>query len=393
MSSTSDPPVRVRHVSLIDVRNYANVEVSLEPGINTFVGPNGQGKTNLVEAVGYLSTLGSHRVATDAPLIRHGADRAVIRADVVRDDRSILLEIEITAGKANRARINRSPAPRTRDILGILRTVTFAPEDLALVKGDPSERRRFLDDLLIQRQPRLAGTRADYDRVLKQRNALLKSSGSARRSNRDEVVRTLEVWDEQLARLGAEIIVARRELTSALQPLAAHAYATLVPGGSTIDMTYRSVTVPELHDDVTTNDDVTADELARTYTAVLSEIDRRRNDELDRGITLVGPHRDDVDMTLAGSPIKGYASHGESWSAALALRLAAYDLLTAESTAPVLILDDVFAELDTQRRELLAERVHSAPQVLITAAVPNDVPSSLQGAWFDVNEGVVTRRD
>lgn len=386
MSSTSDPPVRVRHVSLVDVRNYANLEVTLDPGVNTFVGPNGQGKTNLVEAVGYLSTLGSHRVATDAPLIRQGAERAVIRADVVREDRSILLEVEITAGKANRARINRAPTARPRDILGILRTVVFAPEDLALVKGDPGERRRFLDDLLIQRQPRLVGTRADYDRVLKQRNALLKSAGPARRTNRDELVRTLEVWDDQLARLGAEVIVARRELTAALQPLAAQVYATLVPGGSSLDMAYRSAISP-------VSASTPADEGTQTYAALLAEIDRRRNDELDRGITLVGPHRDDVDMTLAGSPIKGYASHGESWSAALALRLASYDLLTAESTAPVLILDDVFAELDTQRREYLSQRVLSAPQVLITAAVPNDVPSSLQGVWFDVNVGVVTRRD
>lgn len=373
-------------MSLVDVRNYANLEVRLDPGVNTFVGPNGQGKTNLVEAVGYLSTLGSHRVATDAPLIRQGAERAVIRADVVREDRSILLEVEITAGKANRARINRAPTARTRDILGILRTVVFAPEDLALVKGDPGERRRFLDDLLIQRQPRLAGTRADYDRVLKQRNALLKSAGPARRSNRDELVRTLEVWDDQLARLGAEVIVARRELTAALQPLAAQVYATLVPGGSSLDMVYRSAISP-------VGASTPADEGTQTYAALLAEIDRRRNDEWDRGITLVGPHRDDVDMALAGSPIKGYASHGESWSAALALRLASYDLLTAESTAPVLILDDVFAELDTQRREYLSQRVLSAPQVLITAAVPNDVPSSLRGVWFDVNEGVVTRRD
>ena len=174
MASPTDPPVVVRHVSLADVRNYEGLEISLEPGINALVGPNGQGKTNLVEAVGYLSTLSSHRVASDAPLVRHGAERAVIRADVTREDRSLLLEVEITPGKANRARINRSPVAKTRELLGILRTVVFAPEDLALVKGDPSERRRFLDDLLVQRQPRLAGTRADYDRVLKQRNALLK---------------------------------------------------------------------------------------------------------------------------------------------------------------------------------------------------------------------------
>lgn len=378
MAAPTDPPVLVRHVSLADVRNYETLEVSLEPGINAFVGPNGQGKTNLVEAVAYLSTLGSHRVATDAPLVRRGAERAVIRADVTRDDRSLLLEIEVTPGRANRARINRAPITKTREILGILRTVVFAPEDLALVKGDPGERRRFLDDLLVQRHPRLAGTRADYDRVLRQRNALLKSSGAARRTNLEEVVRTLEAWDEQLSRLGAEIITARRELTAALAPLASQAYQELVPASDTIGLRYRSVI-----------DDVEAPDVTA---ALLSEIDRRRKEELDRGITLVGPHRDDVDVTLGPVPLKGYASHGESWSAALAMRLAAYDLLTAESGAPVLVLDDVFAELDARRRAHLAERVAEAPQVLITAAVADDVPAAMAGTWFDVVDGTVTRR-
>lgn len=378
MAAPTDPPVLVRHVSLADVRNYETLEVGLEPGINAFVGPNGQGKTNLVEAVAYLSTLGSHRVATDAPLVRRGAERAVIRADVTRDDRSLLLEIEVTPGRANRARINRAPVTKTREILGILRTVVFAPEDLALVKGDPGERRRFLDDLLVQRQPRLAGTRADYDRVLRQRNALLKSSGAARRTNLDEVVRTLEVWDEQLSRLGAEIITARRELTAALDPLAAQAYQGLVPASDTIGLRYRSVI-----------DDVEAPDVTA---ALLAEIHRRRKEELDRGVTLVGPHRDDVEVSLGPAPVKGYASHGESWSAALAMRLAAYDLLTTESGAPVLVLDDVFAELDARRRAHLAERVAEAPQVLITAAVADDVPAAMAGTWFDVVDGTVTRR-
>ncbi|MFM7211108.1 MAG: DNA replication/repair protein RecF, partial [Actinomycetota bacterium] len=213
-----DSPAIIRHISLADFRSYEHLEVSLEPGISSFVGRNGQGKTNLIEAVVYLSTLGSHRVASDAPLVRRGAERAVIRTDVVRDDRSLQVEVEITAGKANRARINKSPVPRTREILGIVRTVVFAPEDLALVKGDPAERRRFLDDLLVQRHPRLAGTRADYDRVLKQRNALLKSAGAARRANPRDVTRTLEVWDEQIASLGAEITVSRRELADLLRP-------------------------------------------------------------------------------------------------------------------------------------------------------------------------------
>jgi len=374
----TDPPVRVRHVSLADVRNYDLLEVEIEPGVNAFVGPNGQGKTNLVEAIAYLSTLGSHRVASDAPLVRRGAERAVIRADLVRDDRAILIELEITPGKANRARLNRSPVARTREVLGILRTVVFAPEDLSLVKGDPSERRRFLDDLLVQRQPRLAGTRSDYDRVLKQRNALLKSAGAARRASLDDVVRTLEAWDGQLAVLGAEIITARRELVRALAPLAADAYQALVPGADTIAIAYRSGI-----DDVAEADPVQA---------LLGEISRRRKEELDRGVTLVGPHRDDLDMSLGPSPIKGYASHGESWSAALALRLASYDLLSADSGAPVLVLDDVFAELDARRRAHLAERVSVASQVLITAAVAADVPADMVSTWFDVVEGTVVRR-
>lgn len=378
MPSPTDPPVLVRHLSLTDVRNYPQLEVALDPGINAFVGPNGQGKTNLVEAIAYLSTLGSHRVATDAPLVRHGAERAVIRADMVRDDRSLIIEVEITPGRANRARINKSPVQRTREILGILRTVVFAPEDLALVKGDPGERRRFLDDLLVQRQPRLAGTRTDYDRVLKQRNALLKSAGAARRTSMEEVERTLEVWDDQLARLGAEIIEARRELTAALAPRATDAYSELVPGGETVAITYRSVV-----------DGVEAPDVA---SALLTEMSRRRKEELDRGLTLVGPHRDDLEMALGAAPVKGYASHGESWSAALSLRLAAYDLLTSESGSPVLILDDVFAELDATRRAHLAERVATAPQVLITAAVAEDVPTAMSGTWFDVTEGTVTRR-
>jgi len=364
------------------MRNYAGLEVELGPGTHVFVGANGQGKTNLVEAIVYLSTLSSHRVASDAPLIRHGAERAIIRADVVRDDRSLLVELELNGGRANRARINRNPVSRTREILGIVRTVVFAPEDLALVKGDPGDRRRFLDDLMVQRQPRMAGVRADFDRVLKQRNSLLKSAGSARRSSATEVDATLSVWDEQLANLGAEITVVRRDLVSSLRPLAGAAYAELVPGGDSIDLTYRSAVAEALDGDI----DAIRVELLR----LLAE---RRKDELDRGITLVGPHRDEVEISLGPAPLKGYASHGESWSAALALRLASYDLLTRESAAPILILDDVFAELDSNRRAHLAERVMGAPQVFVTAAVSGDVPPALQGRWYDVTAGAVTARE
>ena len=372
----------VRHLSLADMRNYAHLDVELTPGVNAFVGANGQGKTNLVEAIVYLSTLASHRVASDAPLIRHGAERALIRADVVREDRSLQIEIEITPGRANKAKVNKTPVSRTRDILGVIRTVVFAPEDLSLVKGDPSERRRFLDDLLVQRQSRFAGVRADYDRVLKQRNALLKSAGGARRSNADEVLRTLEVWDEQVANLGAELMLARRDLIDRLRPRVAAAYSELIDGGDTVGMTYASSVgdVSEL---------AAVDDFADLIKQAMSD---RRREELDRGITLVGPHRDDVVLSLGAIPVKGYASHGESWSTALALRLASYDLLTEEVGAPILVLDDVFAELDTSRREHLAERVADAPQVLITAAVPADVPTRLVGRWNDVVAGMVTRR-
>lgn len=377
----TDLPSYVRHVSLNDMRNYREVSVALEPGVNVLVGANGQGKTNLVEAIVYVSTLGSHRVATDAPLIRRGAERAVLRADVVRADRSLVIEIEINPGRANRARINKAPVPKTRDVLGIVRTVVFAPEDLALVKGDPSDRRRFLDDLLIQRQSSMAGVKADFERVLKQRNALLKSAGAARRAHAADVDATLSVWDEQLATYGAQITQARKDLLSALLPFAVSSYAELVPHGEPLHLAYRSSV-----------GDVTGQDTEQTREAMLQLLAARRREELDRGITLVGPHRDEVEVTLGDLPVKGYASHGESWSAALALRLASYDLLTAEVSAPVLILDDVFAELDTSRREHLAQRVKHAPQVIVTAAVPSDVPEELSGTWFDVVAGTVSRR-
>jgi len=372
--------VRLDRLWLTDFRSYAAVEIDFAPGLTAILGANGQGKTNLIEAVVYLSTLSSHRVATDAPLIRHGAERALIRADVHRDDRSLQIEVEITAGRANKARINKSPVPRTREILGILRTVVFAPEDLALVKGDPSERRRFLDDLLVQRLPRLAGTRGDYDRVLKQRNALLKSAGAARRSNPDEVARTLEVWDDQVAALGAELTVARCDLVERLRPRVASAYTELIDSGETVGLTYA-----------TSVEGLPTDDVTAAKEALLAAMIDRRREELDRGVTLVGPHRDDLLLALGPVPVKGYASHGESWSAALALRLASYDLLTEESAAPVLVLDDVFAELDASRRAHLAERVASAPQVLITAAVAEDVPAALTGTRYDVTNGEVQR--
>jgi DNA replication and repair protein RecF len=379
--------VRVAHLSLRDFRSYTEVELPLDAGVTALVGPNGQGKTNLVEAVGYLSTLGSHRVAQDAPLVRLGAERAVVRGQVVRDDRSLLLEVEITPGKANRARVNRSPVPRARDMLGILRSVLFAPEDLALVKGDPAERRRFLDDLLVLRTPRYAGVRADYDRVLKQRNALLRS-GAGRRAEQVDL-RTLEVWDSHLSTAGAELLAGRIDLVEGLRPLVDKAYQAVAEssfasaGPAAID--YRS----SLGEDVPLVAD--RDMLAA---AMLNQISEVRKAELERGITLVGPHRDELVLKLGPLPAKGYASHGESWSFALALKLAAYDLLRAETDAggePVLVLDDVFAELDGHRRERLAGMVAGAEQVLVTAAVPEDVPEALAGARVDVMGAEVRR--
>lgn len=383
----------VSHLSLHDFRSYSSVEVPLEAGVTAFVGRNGQGKTNLVEAIDYLSRLQSHRVATDAPLVRAGAEQAVVRAAVVRDGRTATLEVEINAGRANKARINKSPLPRTRDLVGLVRTVVFSPEDLTLVKGDPSDRRRFLDDLMILRAPRLAGVRSDYDRVLKQRNSLLKTAGLARGSAREGALATLAVWDDHLAAIGAEILAQRLSLVEALRPYVGKSYETVARGASRDDaeITYKSV-VESVVEPVETTP--TVENLRQ---AILAELARRQKDELDRGISLVGPHRDDLLLYLghgAGAerlPVKGYASHGESWSFALALRLAAYDLLRADGDDPILILDDVFAELDSQRRVQLAELVADAEQVLVTAAVPEDVPAALAGARYHVKAGEVTR--
>ncbi|MFL6105905.1 MAG: DNA replication/repair protein RecF [Marmoricola sp.] len=370
----------VDHLSLHDFRSYEGLEVEIGPGVTAFVGRNGQGKTNLVEAIDYLSSLSSHRVAADAPLVRQGASQAVVRAAVIRDERRAVLEIEINPGKSNRARINKSPLPKAKELLGLVRTVVFSPEDLALVKGDPAERRRFADDLLVQLGPRFAGTRADYDRVLKQRNSLLKSARANRRGRREDenLLSTLTVWDARLAELGAEIMRRRIELVDDLTPLVGKAYEAVARGAKRDDavLQYR----PSF--------DVA--EGAALEPAILAELDLRRPDELERALTLVGPHRDDILLSLGDLPVKGYASHGESWSFALALRLASYDLLRAGGDDPVLILDDVFAELDTGRRAQLADLVADAEQVLITAAVPEDIPEQLRGRRFTVAGGQVT---
>ena len=374
--------MHVAHLTLHDFRSHAALDLELAPGVTAFVGRNGLGKTNIVEAIDYLSRLSSHRVATDGPLVREGAGQAVVRAAVVRDGRRAVLEVEINPGKSNRARINRSPLPRARELVGLVRTVLFSPEDLALVKGDPGERRRFADDLLTLLSPRFAGTRADYDRVLKQRNTLLRTAAMARRarSAAGDALATLDVWDTKLAALGAEIVAARLRLVDDLTPLLAEDYRAVAKGVRRDDahLAYKaSFPLPGEADGI--------------EAALLEEIVRRRQDEVDRGVTLVGPHRDDLVLRLGDQPVKGYASHGESWSFALALRLASYHLLQQDGDDPILILDDVFAELDTGRRSQLAALVADAEQVLITAAVPDDIPDELAAAVrFTVSEEGVT---
>ena len=388
------PPLYVSHLTLHDFRSYPELELPLDAGVTAFVGRNGQGKTNLVEAIDYLSSLSSHRVATDAPLVRAGAERAVIRAAVVREGRTATLEVELNPGRANRARVNKSPLPRTRDLVGLVRTVVFSPEDLSLVKGDPGDRRRFLDDLLVLRTPRLAGVRADYDRILRQRNSLLKTAGLAPRgsSSQSGALATLDVWDGQLAKVGSELLAARLDLVSSLRPYLGKAYEAVARGARRDDAEMEYAASFEL---------AGPDQPEDLEGQLLAELERRRKDELDRRVSLVGPHRDELKLSLgqptgeegSGSrlPVKGYASHGESWSFALALRLASYDLLRADGDDPILVLDDVFAELDTERRGQLADLVAGAEQVLVTAAVAADVPAQLAGVRYVVADGAVTR--
>ncbi|AOT02921.1 DNA replication/repair protein RecF [Arthrobacter sp. U41] len=399
----------LEQLSLTDFRSYAQVELSLEPGVTVLVGSNGIGKTNLMEAVGYLATLSSHRVSSDAPLLRFGTERALIRAKLVRGEQSTVLELEINSSRANRARINRSNPVRARDILGICQTVLFAPEDLALVKGDPSSRRRFLDELLVSLIPRHAATRSDYDRVLKQRNALLKSARAGKFSSGHEA--TLDVWDQHMARAGAELLHARLELVERLRPHLKNAYAQLTDGSKEAGAIYRSTLQGALDDDGAAPapaagpgagtagpaEDLrllSVDELTERYVKAFAASRRR---ELERGISLVGPHRDELELVLGMAPAKGYASHGETWSMCLSLRLASYYVMIDDArtggSAPILILDDVFAELDVQRRRKLAAIVSGAEQVLVTAAVEDDIPAELAGRRVTVIPGGIDEQE
>ncbi len=370
----------VRHLALTDFRSWPSVELELEPGRTVFVGPNGFGKTNLIEALWYSSTLNSHRVATDAPLIRAGTDRAVVSTIVVNEGRELAVDLDITSGRANKARLNRSPVRSARAILGVLRAVLFAPEDLALVRGDPGERRRYLDELATIRRPTIAGVRADYDKVVRQRTALLKTAAGGRHRGDSGVRDTLDVWDRHLAAHGAELICARVDLVNELGPEVEKAYQLLAPASRPAAVRYRSgVDIVEVEAATGTTD-------AEVYeAALLDALSKRRDAELERGVCLVGPHRDDLELRLGDQVAKGFASHGESWSFALALRLAAYELLRVEGSDPVLLLDDVFAELDSARRQALAQVAATAEQVLVTAAVHDDIPADWDVRRIDIS--------
>lgn len=358
----------VSHLSLTDFRSYSQLELSLKPGQNIFVGENGEGKTNIIEALMYLALLSSHRISSDQPLVKLGSERAYVRAKIESSDRTTLVELEINAAKANRAKVNQNPVRSQRELLGIVKSVCFSPEDLDLVRGDPSERRSFLDQLLIQRSPRLAGVITDYERALKQRNSLLKSRAPQS---------SLEPWNEHLANFGGELIAGRLSLIADLEPEFQSSYKSLSEK-KTAKLGYKSsITNPTKNKEENKN-------------KILETINEINYQERERGISLVGPHRDDLLLYLGDHPVKGYASHGESWSIALALRLASYQLFINDGDKPILILDDVFSELDEGRREKLLAISESAEQTFVTVAVENDLPTNIAGQKFKVTAGKVS---
>lgn len=376
----------------MDFRSWPLMELDLEPGVTTFIGRNGHGKTNILESLQVLSTLGSHRVGQDTPMLRTGTDTALVSGLAHNAGRELTVELALNRGKPNRARLNTSPCKRVADILGVVQAVMFAPEDLGLVRGDPGERRRFLDDLLVQRRPTLSGVRADYQSVLRQRTALLKSEGQRLKSRRTSAsppdhngiddtgaaLSTLDVWDTRLAALGARLVAARVSLVREIRQHVHGAYGTLAPESRPADIEYHFRT----HGEPLSELDLTDPEVVEAV--FLAELARRRDEEIARGASLVGPHRDDLLLTLGDEPAKGFASHGETWSMALALRLGSFDLMRSDGLEPILMLDDVFAELDRHRRAALAGVARRVEQVLVTAAVAEDVPSELRGTRHDV---------
>nr|WP_208387969.1 DNA replication/repair protein RecF [Microbacterium halimionae] len=371
-------------MNLTDFRNYTEANVELRPGPNVFVGSNGQGKTNLVEAIAFFATLGSHRVSMDAPMVRDGADYAIVRARLGHGERQISLDVQINKSGSNKARVNGAPV-KTSELPRYAQVVLFAPEDLTIVRGDPSARRRFADQLLVQRTPRLSAVLGDYERVVKQRTALLKSARA--RGLRADSLSTLDVWDDKLVALGTQVINARAEMTSALASPLSSAYTSIAGADHNPTASWSL----SLHgDDDTPPQEAMA--ISDIETAFRAALKNRRAAELERGVTLVGPHRDDLNLSIRNLPVKGYASHGESWSVALALRLASAELLRADSRLgdPVLILDDVFAELDVHRRTRLADLVSAYEQVIVTAAVEADVPSALRAHTVRVEAGQIS---
>lgn len=383
----------VKRVRLTNFRNYQTADVELTQGVNLLYGSNGQGKTNLVEAINFFAGLSSHRVAGLTPLIKQGEQSSILAIELAHEDRELLLEYELNTDSPNRARLNKSPTAKSKDILGYLNSVIFAPEDLDIVKRDPSNRRAFIDQLIVQFTPRMLGVYSDYERVLKQRNTLLKSARAT--GTKGDALSTLSAWDEQLVNLGSEIIAARVAIIAKLQPGLVSNYKNIAKTNNEPKMFVKSSIV--LENPLDENEEQATGLLENSDREEIAELFRKkladtRPKELERGITLVGPHRDDLVLILGSLPAKGYASHGESWSYALALRLASLEILKSESRLgdPILILDDVFAELDADRRAMLAELVKNNEQVIITAAVIEDVPAELLAKRFSVVAGEIT---
>lgn len=364
--------MHVSSLNLRNFRNYAQADIASRTGCVVLVGSNGQGKTNIVEAINYLATLTSHRTSIDSALIKKDEDAAIIRIQLSHEKRNVTLEAQLNRSGANKAQVNGSPA-KLKDFPRYISTVIFAPEDLLLIRGEPATRRKFLDEMVVARIPRMAGTISDYERVLKQRNTLLKS---AKNTNTD--LSTLDIWDERLVHLGSEIAAERARLIDDLREPLNQAYSSIAGSNQQLNLELKS--------------GVCEFESRENYEKIFQRLltEGRRN-EIERGVTLIGPHRDDLELILNNLPAKGYASHGETWSFALAIKLAAARLLRAESVLgdPILILDDVFAELDSARRENLAQAVSDFEQIFITAAVEADVPASLMNHVFYVKHGTI----
>jgi len=361
--------VLITNLNLTNYRSYSTLDLNLGSGITIFVGKNGEGKTNIAESILYLTFLNSHRASGNTPLVKLGANAAYIRAKVKYPEREILVELEINIDKANRAKINQNPTRSQKEIFGIVQAIYFSPEDLDIVRGDPSERRRFIDQLLTLRSPRVAAVISDYERAVKQRNSLLKTRASTQ---------ALEPWDKQVADFGGQLISLRLSGLAQLTPLFNQIYKE-ISNVKPAEIIYKS-SLEGSSENATENSE-----------KIMEKLITNRSSELERGLTLTGPHRDDLLLTLGDHQVKGYASHGESWSIALSLKLATYNLLKSDGLSPILILDDVFSELDEDRREKLSQIAKTAEQTIITVAVESDLPKSLSGDRYLVKSGSVSK--